>query len=247
METEKKKQMIKLSIATFVLIIILIIVGMLMIKYEVEGDKNMPFNLSKIVVVSTAEGVEKEGKKKWNFDIYQNNDIYFYIDKNNDYIGNNTYMEKIRIENIQMIDEPQTGEIKAYMPNSTNGRIFSYDDKYMIKDKLEYNGATKSNTQTLEIGNQGGSALIRFSNVNLGKYSSNKDKQIVHDGTLLKKLNLKQEDITFTISFDFIIEVKHHEYKANIKLDLPYGDILEDGTESFEKTDMSDIIFKREK
>lgn len=246
METEKKKQMIKLSIAIFVLIIIFIIVGMIMIKYEVEGDKNMPFNLSKIVVVSTAEGVEAEGKKKWNFNIYQNNDIYFYIDKNNNYTGNNTYIEKMRIENIQIISSPQVGEIKAYMPNSTKGRIFSYDDKYIIEEKLEYKGATESNTKTLEIGNQGGSALIRFSNVSLGQYSSNKDKQIVHDGTLLKKLDLKQEDITFKISFDFIIEVKNHEYKANIKLDLPYGDILENGTESFEKIDMSDIIFKRE-
>jgi len=245
-ETEKRKQMIKLCAAISIFVIILIIVGIIMIKYEVEGDKNMPFNLSKIVVVSTAEGVESKGKNKWNFDIYQNNDIYFYIDKNSKYHGNDTYIEKVRIENIQITKAPKIGEIKSYMPNSTEGRLYSYSDTYIIEEKLEYRGATKSNPQTLEIGSQGGKALIRFSNINLGNYSSNEDKQIIHDGTLLKKLNLTQEDVDFTVSFDFIIEIQNHQYRANIVLDLPKGNILENGTESIEKVDMSDVIFKRE-
>lgn len=246
MESEKKKQMIKLCIAISVLAIIFIIVGTIMIKYEVEGDKNMPFNLSKIMIVSTAEGIESKGNNKWNFDLYQNNDIYFYIDKNNDYHGDNNYIEKIRIENIQITEAPKVGEIKAYMPNSLEGRIFNYEDKYIIEEKLEYKGASKSNPQTLEIGNQGGKVLIRFTNANLGRYSSNDDKEIIHDGTLLNKLKLTQEDIKYAVSFDFIIELRNHKYKANIKLDLPHGDIIEKGTESAEIIDMSDIIFKRE-
>ena len=217
-----------------------------MIKYEVEGDKNMPFDLSKIVIVSTAEGIENKGKNKWDFNIYQNNDIYFYIDKNEQYQGKDTHIEKIRIENIQITEKPKVGEIKAYMPNSTEGRLYSYEDTYIIEDKLEYRGASKSNSRTLEIGNQGGSALIRFSNTNLGNYSSNQDKEIVHDGTLLKKLKLVQEDINFTVSFDFVIEVSNHQYRAKINLQLPYGNIEQEGTSSFEKTDMSDVIFKRE-
>lgn len=246
MGTERESQIIKLCIAISVMIIIFILVAIIMIKYEVEGDKNMPFNLSKIVMVSTAEGVESKGKNKWNFDIYQNNDIYFYIDKNERYNGNDTRIEKIRIENIQIISAPQQGEIKAYMPNSTDGRLYSYEDTYIVEDKLEYKGASKSDSHTLEIGNQGGNALIRFSNTNLGQYSSNDDTEIVHDGSLLKKINLTQDNIKFTVSFDFIIELSNHQYRANIKLDLPYGNILDDGTSSFEKTDMSDVIFKRE-
>ena len=246
MEKEKKKQMIKKWIAISILIIIFIIVGIIMIKYEVEGDKNMPFNLSKIVIVSTAEGVEAEGKSKWNFNIYQNNDIYFYIDKNNEYLGDSTYIEKIKIENIQITKVPTVGEIKAYMPNSLEGRLYSYDDTYIIEEKLEYKGGVKSNSQTLEIGNQGGNALIRFSNTNLGTYSSDEDKEIIHDGTLLNKLELKQEDINFAVSFDFVIEVQNHQYRANINLDLPHGNIIEDGTASYEKIDMNDVIFKRE-
>ncbi len=246
MEREKIKQMIKMWGAISVLVIIFIIVGTIMIKYEVEGDKNMPFNLSKIMIVSTAEGVESKGKNKWNFNVYQNNDIYFYIDKNNHYKGNDTYIEKVKIENIQITKAPKVGEIKAYMPNSTEGRLYSYDKAYIIEEKLEYKGAGKSNSQTLEIGSQGGNILIRFSNANLGVYSSNDDKQIVHDGTLLNKLNITKEDINFTVSFDLIIGVPNHDYRANIELELPHGNILENGTESTEKIDMKDVIFKRE-
>lgn len=246
MEKEKKKQMIKKWIAISILIFILVIVGIIMIKYEVEGDKNMPFNLSKIVVVSTAEGVEKEGKSKWNFDIYQNNDVYFYIDKNNEYLGNSTYIEKVRIENIKITKAPEIGEIKSYMPNSVEGRLYSYDNTYIIEEKLEYRGGTKSNSQTLEIGNQGGEALIRFCNTNLGEYSSDEEKEIIHNGTLLSKLQLKQENINFTVSFDFIIEVKNYQYRANIELEMPHGNITEEGTAVYEKQDMKDVIFKRE-
>ena len=245
MDSDKKKQMIKLCVAITTLVIILIIVAAVMIKYEVEGDKNMPFNLSKILIVSTAEGVEKEGKNKWNFNVFQNNDVYFYIDKNENYKGKTSILESVKIENIQIIQSPESGEIKSYMPNSVEGRLYSYSDDYVIKESLEYKGGTKSNPQTLEIGNQGGSALIRFSNTNIGTYSSNKDKQITHDGSLLKKLKIDNEKVKFTVSFDFIITANKNEYKANISLDLPNGNIIENGTESLEKTDMSDIIFKR--
>ncbi len=46
----------------------------------------MPFKLSKIIIVSTAEvWSRKKTNKKWNFNIFQNNDIYFYIDKNEEF------------------------------------------------------------------------------------------------------------------------------------------------------------------
>ena len=48
MDKEHKKQMIKSSIAIIVFALIIILVAALMIRYQVEGDKNMPFNLSKI-------------------------------------------------------------------------------------------------------------------------------------------------------------------------------------------------------
>ena len=44
----------------------------------------MPFKLSKITVISTAEGEEKTGEEqtnKWDLTVNQNNDIYFFIEQ----------------------------------------------------------------------------------------------------------------------------------------------------------------------
>ena len=246
MDKEKKKQIIKLCIAitTFAIIILLVITSM--IRYEVEGDKNMPFNLTKMIIISTAEGTETKGKKKWNFDVYQNNDVYIYVDKNEKYRGNEKNIKSVRIENISITKSPTKGEVKVYMPNSVEGRLFSYKDEYLVDQKLEYKGASESNSKTLEIGENGGNALLRFSNTGLGQYSSDNDKEIVHDGTLLKKIKVSNEEITFDVAFDLVITVDNCSYRANILLQMPCGNITEEGTCSLEKTDFSDVIFKRE-
>ena len=141
METDKRKQTIKFYVAVTVLVLILIIIAIIMIKYEVEGEQNMPFKLSKIIVVSTAEGVEQQGTdKKWAFNIFQNNDIYFYIDKNNEYKSEKQmYIDSVSIENIEVINSPQIGEIKAYMPNSSEGRMYSYAEDSIVDEVLKYN------------------------------------------------------------------------------------------------------------
>lgn len=246
MDKERKKQTIKLCVAVTIFAIIIILVVAIMVRYQVEGDKNMPFNLTKIIMVSTAEGVETEGEKKWNFDVYQNNDIYLYIDKNENYLGEDKIIKSVRIENIQVTTAPTKGEVKAYMPNSVEGRLFSYGDEYIVGDSLEYKGAESSNYQTLEIGSNGGSILIRFCNTGLGDYSSDEEDEIIHDGTLLDRIETTQEDINFNVAFDLVITVDNCSYRANINMELPCGNITEEGTCSLEKTDMSDVIFKRE-
>lgn len=246
MDKEKKIQTIKLCVAVTIFAIIILLVATTMIRYQVEGDKNMPFNLSKIIVVSTAEGTETKGKKKWNFDVYQNNDIYIYIDKNERYHGEDKTIKSVKIENINITKEPTKGKVKVYMPNSVDGRLFSYENDYLVEEKLEYKGAEESNSKTLEIGKNGGSALIRFSNTGLGKYSSDSDKEIIHDGTLLNKIKVTNEENEFDVAFDLVITVENCSYRTNLTLQMPCGNIVEEGTSSVEKTDFSDLVFKRE-
>ena len=246
MDKEKTKRRIKFWIAISILAIIILLVATIMIRYQVEGDQNMPFNLSKIIVVSTAEGQETEGERKWNFNIHQNNDVYIYFDKNENYWGQEKKIESVRIENINITKAPTKGEIKAYMPNSLEGRLYNYSDEYIVNGALEYKGADESNPQTLEIGENGGRALISFSNVGLEQYSLDEDEEIIHDGTLLKRINLTNEDILFDVSFDLVITVQNASYRGNVSLQLPCGNILEEGTSSLEKNDFSDVIFKRD-
>ena len=90
MEKEKinknMQKIIRMATIMFIAILILIIVVLLILKYQVEGEKNMPFELSKIMVISTAEGISKEeNQTSWNLNIVQNNDIYIEISKNKNY------------------------------------------------------------------------------------------------------------------------------------------------------------------
>lgn len=247
MEETRRKEKIKACIAIAVIVLAIIITGIISMKYYVEGETNMPFALSKITIVSTAEGVENEGtQEKWNLSIFQNNDIYFSIEKN-DNNKEDEIIKSVSIENIQVLENPKVGQIKTYMPNSSDGRLFSYSDEYIVQEnKLTFKGASKSNSKTLEIGNQGGTAVIRFANTQIGAYISNEDEEIKHDGSLLQKLNVQNEDVSFKVSFDVVINLKNKSYISNVVLDLPCeDDLIEQGTCSKEITDK--FVFKRVK
>ena len=228
MDENRKKEIIKASVAIASIILVIIVVVLINFKYNIEGEKNMPFKLSKITIVSTAEGIENEQtEEKWNFSIFQNNDVYFSI------------------ENIQIVDEPKVGKIITYMPNSSEGRTFAMKDEYIVQEgKLTFKGASKSNSKTLEIGNQGGTAVVRFANTDLGNYASNEDEQIVHDGSLIAKTEAKDEDLKFTVSFDFVINLREKSYVSKILLTMPCTENLtQEGTSSKEIKD--NFIFKR--
>lgn len=66
------------------LVIILVIIIGIILKYQVEGEKNVPFYLAEMNVISTAEGVgnQEATEMRWNMNIFQNNDIYLKIAKN---------------------------------------------------------------------------------------------------------------------------------------------------------------------
>lgn len=248
MKEDKIKRAIKASLSIVLLVVILVIVAIIIMKYNVEGEKNMAFKLSKITIISTAEGIEDSQSKinaKWKLNILQNNDLYFTISKNENY-DKEDIIESIKIENIKVVNEPKIGQIKAYMPNSSDGRIYQYKDEYIITDKLEYTGSNTNNIKTLEVGNQGGNILMSFVNNGIGTYESNNDDVIKHDGSLIKKLGKEKEDLDFSVSFDLVIKVKNKSYRSNINLDLPCGDIIQEGTSTYEIIDTDKFIFKRE-
>ena len=84
-------QKLKFIIAIFIIVLVVAFVIFRIIKYQTEGEKNMPFNLSKIIVVSTAQkediSQENEQNNIWNFNIIQTNDVYISIEKNKKYFN----------------------------------------------------------------------------------------------------------------------------------------------------------------
>ena len=82
----RKNRFIKMFIVLFVIAIIAITVISIIVKYQVEGETNMPFEISKIMVISTAGGIQKEQtENKWDLDLIQSNDVYIDIIKNKNY------------------------------------------------------------------------------------------------------------------------------------------------------------------
>lgn len=81
--------------------------------------------------------------------------------------------------------------------------------------------------------------------MNYGIYSDNAE-EIKHDGTILSKIDVKNEEIKTKVTFDLTIElVSGTSYTGTISLELPIGDVTTAGTSNYEKTDFSDVIFKR--
>lgn len=242
---EKYKKIINLFAGIFIMVLFIACISLVILKYNVEGEGNMPFNLSSIMVVSNAEGLQKEERQSiWDMNLVQNNDIYIEILKNKNY-KETEIIEEIILDNFRTVSIPLKGEIKVYKPSESEKLIYEYKDEYIVNGQLKYKGAENTDIKNLKVANQGGMIMFRIANTNLGEYISN-DDEIKHDGTILSKIDLKTDEIRFKTAFDITIKLKSEkEYKATIELDLPAGNVIEEGTSSYEKTTFKDVVFRR--
>lgn len=237
------KKYFHISMLIIMLAVILFIVGIIILRYSVEGETNMPFELSKISIISSAEGIDKEAvDTKWAFDIYQSNDIFLYIDKNDNY-GKTEIIKSVTLNNIQ-IESNKKDNIKIYKPDSEQEKLIFKNSENNIVDSLEYTGDLESDLKNMKISNQGGIIAFRCSLDNLAEYKSD-DEEINHQ-ELLKKAGLTNEDLKTELTFDLNLNLQSgKEYKTTINLELPIGNVVEEGTTSQEITDLSKFIFKR--
>ena len=242
-EKDKKSKIIHLCILIGIVVIVIAAVGIVMLKYQVEGETKLPFQINKIIMVSTAEGFERnQDESKWNFNIDQNNDIYISIDKNEQY-KKNEVIKKITLENFQTTKTPEIGTLTLYKPEEGK---FKNNENSVFQGQLVYTGSKQTNLQNLEIANQGGVVLFRSANSNIGEYKSNEEEEIKHDGTLLTKTGVTLEKVQYSQSFDIIIQTGSGiSYKATITVDFPIGNLIEEGKSTTEKTNLEDIVFKR--
>lgn len=245
---EKIKELTQSKIFHICMIIVIItiivfIAGMLVLRYNVTGEVNMPFTLKKIAIISTQEGIDDgQTDTKWSFDIYQANDLYLYIEKNNNY-KKTELISEVKIDNFT-IEAQNTDNIKIYKPDAQEENvIFKYKEENIVQD-LVYTTDTQANLKNLKISNQGGVIAFRCSNNNIAKYKS--DEEEINHNELLKKANIKNEDIEIKITFNLTIILEDgKKYEATISTKLPSGDVVENGNTSEEITDLKDVVFKR--
>ena len=229
----------------FIIFAILFVVGVISLKYNVEGEGNLPFYVSKISIISNVEGIDaKDDTNKWNLTVNQNNDIYLYIKKNDEY-KDTEIIESIKLDNFNIEQNSKIGEIKLLRPDSNVDSVIFKNTSENEVDSIEYIGDMDSSIKEMKISNQGGLVVFRYAINNLGNYVSNDDEQINHS-ELLKKLNVNNDDLKFKVSFDIYITLNGGKvYKSNIGLELPVNDVVNEGTQSMEYTDLENIVFKR--
>lgn len=240
----KKKQILKRCAFLFCIIIILMVVISIMVKYEVEGEKALPYSISKIFVISTVEGKQvDDGQNIWNVNVKQANDLYFYIDKTSE---TDETIKQITIENFAVTKSPAKGEIAIYRPTGDLENLYTYSEQNYLSQNITYTGAAVDDLKTLEISNTGGVIGCRVALDNLGTYISNESTEITYDGTLLQSIGINLEDIKLGLNFDILIETNQNvTYKGTISIELPGQDLIEKGASNFEIKDFGDIVFKR--
>ena len=229
-----------------IILLILLIVGVVAIKYNVEGDTNLPFELSKISVISSTKGEDniEDTENKWNIKVNQNNDVYLYI-KKNEKNKDTEVIKNITINNFNIIQAPQKGELKIYKPDNTNPNAVFSNKQEFETNEIKYVGDLNASVKDMKIANQGGLVVFRYAIDNIGSYISNEDEQIEHS-ELLKKIEVKNEELKFKVSFDAYIELESNKtYKSNIELELPVKNVVDDGVQSEEFDNLKKVIFKR--
>ncbi len=238
------KKIFHVVMIVVIICVILFVSGIFILKYQVEGESNMPFKITKISLIESVEGTEKEGaNEKWNFNVNQNNDIYIYIEKNSGY-GKTEIIDSVEIKNININKEKTLGELKLYKPVIDEKRMFINSQENEINE-ITYTGELESNIKEEKISNQGGIVAFRYAINNLSTYVSENDEQIDHS-QLLKLTNISSEDLKTKLTFDIFINLKGgRKYQAPISIDVPQGDIVEKGTIGEDITDLKGIIFKR--
>ena len=118
------KKMFHIIMIIVIIFSILFISGILILRYQVEGELNMPFKITKISIVESVEGMAVEGAtEKWNLTVNQNNDIYIYIEKNSNY-GKTEIIKQVEINNLIINKQNQKGETKIYKPVVDEKRMF---------------------------------------------------------------------------------------------------------------------------
>lgn len=239
-----KKNLFKRCLFLVALAIIFMIVISIMIRYDVEGEKSLPFSISKILLVSTVDGkCIDDPNNIWNVNVTQVNDIYMYIDKTED---TQQTIKEIKLENFTIDKAPQLGKVKLLRPTGDISNLYTYSEQDYLNESITYTGGAIDELKSLEIANNGGILGFRFALEELGSYISNENKEIIYDGRLLSNLGVTMDEIKFNVGFDVVITTSDDiSYKGRLNLDMPIDTVIEEGSSNKEITNFDDVIFKR--
>lgn len=240
----ERKNLVKRCLFLVVLAVIFLFVILIMARYEEEGEKQIPFNIAKMLIVSSVNGVQNtESEHVWDIEVSQVNDIYVYIERNK---NEDETIKEIVFENFKTYPEDMSN-IKIYRPTGELDKLYLYSTEDYKEKSIAFLGTVKDDMKNLEIANIGGMCGFRLSNENLGKFVSDEEtEEIIYDGRLLEKIGISNENVKLKLAFDIIIKTDDGiNYRGNVIVDMPGEGLIEEGKTTIEINDFENIIFKR--
>lgn len=240
----ERKNLVKRCLFLVVLAVIFLFVILIMARYEEEGEKQIPFNIAKMLIVSSVNGVQNtESEHVWDIDVSQVNDIYVYIERNK---NEDETIKEIVFENFKTYPE-DISNIKIYRPTGELEKLYLYSTEDYKEKSIAFLGTVKDDMKNLEIANIGGMCGFRLSNENLGKFVSDEEtEEIIYDGRLLEKIGILNENVKLKLAFDIIIKTDDGiNYRGNVVVDMPGEGLIEEGKTTIEINDFENVIFKR--
>lgn len=240
----ERKNLVKRCLFLVVLAVIFLFVILIMARYEEEGEKQIPFNIAKMLIVSSVNGVQNtESEHVWDIDVSQVNDIYVYIERNK---NEDETIKEIVFENFKTYPEDMRN-IKIYRPTGELEKLYLYSTEDYKEKSIAFLGTVKDDMKNLEIANIGGMCGFRLSNENLGKFVSDEEtEEIIYDGRLLEKIGILNENVKLKLAFDIIIKTDDGiNYRGNVVVDMPGDGLIEEGKTTIEINDFENVVFKR--
>ena len=216
----------KIKNIIFVILVILIIISVYIIAKEnpeIEKKSFEKIAINKIVCYSSANAVNSSENLKthWELDIYQFTDIAIYLQKTQD-----INIEKVYVDNIQIVKPSVLGEAKIYKKN-----IEDFAKNMLLEEtgeKIDYEVSLDGENDFRQ--NCTNPIILSYINENVKEdfVIKNTEEPLVFDETILKKALILPEDIEAQISFDVnVIDSEEKQYKANVVLDIPVKQLLE--------------------
>lgn len=242
-----KKYVKKILFGLFIALILFIAL-MIVINYNEEGEKVLPFKLSKIVIVSAINGNSKTGSDTiWDIDLNQINDFYISVAPENN--TNKETIKSITLKNFRINPEDVAGNKKILTPTGELGAtLYSNSEENYIDTEIVVDGGTIDDLKSKQIGNMGGTIAFRYELENIGNFKGNDETEIKYDASILQKVGLDVQKLNTEISFDLLIKTsKNISYKGNIKLQTPVGNLSENASGEKVIEDFNNVVFKRVK
>ncbi len=242
-----KKYVKKILFGLFIALVLFIAL-MIVVNYNEEGEKVLPFKFSKIVIVSAINGDSKTGTDTvWDIDLNQINDFYISIVPENN--SNKETIKSVTVKNFKISPQDGVGNKKILSPTGDLGATLYSNSEENYKDsEIVFDGAATDDLKSRQIGNMGGTIAFRYELENIGKFKGNDETEIKYDASILQKVGLSVENLNTEISFDVLIRTsKNVVYKGNINLQTPVGNLNENASGEKVIEDFSNVVFKRVK